>query len=240
MKKRQLIILFLSLPLFFLSACIFMGPAIRGDGEVTEETRKITDFEKIEVSRGLEVFLIPDSQEYVLVEADQNLHDVILTEVKDGKLEVYTRKFIRTAQSRKVYVHYVHLHGIKSASGAMVQSQGPLHSKRLEISASSGSRQILEVSAGQFEGGCSSGAQIELEGKAGKATLKASSGGQLRGHDFMASECHAKSSSGAHIWTGVKDKLLAEASSGGHIYYSGDPATTRFDSSSGGSIERIR
>jgi hypothetical protein len=237
MKKRQLIILFLSLPLFFLLACIFMGPAIRGEGEVTEETRKIKDFEKIEVSRGLEIFLVPDSQEYVMVEADENLHDVILTEVKNGTLEVYTRKFIRSAQSRKVYVHYVHLRGIKSTSGAMVQSQGPVHSKKLEISASSGSSQILEVSAGQFEGRCSSGAQIELKGKAGKAMLKASSGAQLRGNDFMASECHAKSSSGAHIWTGVKDKLVAEASSGGHIYYSGNPATTSFDSSSGGLIQ---
>jgi outer membrane lipoprotein-sorting protein len=51
MKKYRPVILFLSLPLLFLSACIFMGPAIRGEGEVTKETRKITGFEKIEVSR---------------------------------------------------------------------------------------------------------------------------------------------------------------------------------------------
>ena len=238
MSKRQLIILILSLPLFFLSACIFMGPAIRGEGEVKEETRKISGFEKVEISRGLEVFLVPDSQQYVVVEADENLHDVILTKVKDGTLEVYTEKFIRSAQSRKVHVHFVHLRGIKSTSGAVVQSRGPVRSKTLEISASSGSRQTLEVNAGQFEGGCSSGAQIDLEGKADRATLKASSGAQLNGDHFMASECHAKSSSGAHIRTGVKDKLVAQASSGGHIYYSGDPATTRFESSSGGSIRR--
>ena len=238
MSKRQLINLFLSLPLFFLPACIFMGPAIRGEGEVTEERRNITDFGEIEVSRGLEVFLVPDSQEFVVVEADKNLHGVILTKSENGTLEVYTEKFIRSAQSRKVHVHYVHLRGIRSTSGAMIQSRGPVRSKKLEISASSGSRQKLEVDAGQFDGRCSSGAQIDLEGKAGRATLKASSGAQLNGDDFVTSECHAKSSSGAHVRTGVKDKLVAQASSGGHIYYYGSPATTRFESSSGGSIRK--
>jgi len=237
MKKHQLIIFILSLPLLFFTGCIFMGPAIRGEGEVTEEIRKIDGFEKIEVSRGLEVYLAPDSQEYVLVEADENLHDVILTELENGTLKIYTDKFIRSAQSRKIHVHFVHLSGIKSTSGAMVQSEGPVRTKKLEISASSGSRQTLEINAGQFEGRCSSGAQISLEGKAGKATLRASSGAHFKGNDFIASDCYAKSSSGAHIWTGVKDKLVAEASSGGHIYYSGNPATTSFDSSSGGSIQ---
>jgi len=238
MKKHQLIVVIFSLSLLFLLSCIFMGPAIRGEGDVTEETRKITGFEKIEVSRGLEVYLVPDSQEYVLVEVDENLHDIILTELKNETLEIYTEKFIRSAQSRKVYVHFVHLRAVKSTSGAMVRSEGIVRSKRLEIAASAGSRQTLEVNAGEFDGRCSSGAQIMISGKAGIAELKASSGAHLKGNGFIAAECSAKSSSGAHIWVGVKDKLEAEASSGGQIYYSGDPGITNLDTSSGGAIRQ--
>lgn len=238
MRKHQLAIFILSLSLVFFSACIFIGPAIRGEGEVRKETRRVSEFEKVEVSRGLEVFLIPDSQHYVVVEADANLHNVILTKENGETLEIYTDKFIRSAKSRKVHVHYVHLSGVRSASGAVVESNGTIRSKNLEISASSGSRQKLEINAGQFKGSCSSGAQIELEGKAGRGTVQASSGAHLRGDGFIISECQAKSSSGAHIKVGVKDELTARASSGGHIYYSGDPATTSFESSSGGSIRR--
>lgn len=238
MKKYQFIILFLYLPAFFLSSCIFMGPAIRGEGEVTKATREITGFEKIEVSRGLEVFLVPDSLEYIMVEADENLHDVIVTELKNETLEVYTEKFIRSAKSRKVHVHFIHLNGIRSASGAMIRSQAPVSSKSLEIGASSGSTQTLAVEVGRFEGHCSSGAHISLMGEAGEATLKASTGAHLKGDNFSAAACYVKASSGAYIRTGVKNKIVAEASSGGHIYYSGNPESTSFDSSSGGSIEK--
>lgn len=238
MKRYQLIILLLSLPTVLLNSCIFMGPAIRGEGEVKQQTRNITNFGEVEVSRGLEVFLIPDTLEYVVVEADENLHDVILTELKGKTLDIYTDKFIRSAKSRKIHVHFIHLSAVSSTSGSIIRSENTIQSKRLYISASSGSRQTLDVNAGEFEGSCSSGAHIELSGKARKATLRASSGAHLKGDDFSAEVCEAKASSGAHIRTGVRQEFIAEASSGGHIYYSGDPESTSFDSSSGGSIEK--
>jgi hypothetical protein len=224
--------------LLALGSCIFTGPVIRGEGEVTKETRRIADFEKVEVSRGLEVFLIPDSQEYVVVEADANLHNVIRTKVDEETLEIYTDKLIRSAKSRKVHVHFVQLSEIKSTSGALVRSVGEVRSKQIEVSASSGSNQILEINAGDFEGSSSSGAHMSLRGKAQKAELSASSGGHINGDDFIAFNCRASASSGGHVRAGVKQVLDAKASSGGHIYYLGDPETTTIRSSSGGTVRK--
>jgi hypothetical protein len=196
----------------------------------------LSAFEKVAVSRGLEVYLVADSVEYVVVETDENLQEVITTEVEDEALEISTSHFIRSARSKKVHVHYKHLNGIKSGTGSTLRSEGTVRSKKLVISASTGSFQDLDVHAGSLEARCSSGAHIRVDGSANDARIMAASGAHFEGKGFTVVNCYAKASSGGHIWTEVKRILEAEASSGGHIYFSGNPETRKLDSSSGGQI----
>jgi len=219
-------------------SCIFFGPSVKGDGNVTEQTRQISGFEKIEASTGLEVSLIPDSTEYVVVESDANLHEHIQTELVHHTLRIYTESRIRWAKAKKVKVHYTKLAELKSSSGAMVRSEAPIVTKAIELHASSGSQQHLEIEARKIEGRCSSGAHIYVSGKCETAELKASSGAHLKGGDLWTKNCDADVSSGAHIWIAVSDELNAEASSGGHVFYSGEPTKTNVHSSSGGMISR--
>lgn len=223
---------------FVFHSCQFLGPSVKGNGHVTEETRSISGFEKVKAATGLEVYLIPDSTDYVVVEADENLHEYIQTELKNNTLDIYVEGRIRWAEERKVHVHFRHINEVNSSSGAVVRSSEALKIKQLELSASSGSQQYLQLSTGQLESHCSSGAQMRISGHCEKANLKASSGAQFEGEDLQVSDCVADVSSGAHIRVHVTDKLKAEASSGGHIYYSGEPAQTDIHSSSGGEISR--
>ncbi|RKD92013.1 head GIN domain-containing protein [Mangrovibacterium diazotrophicum] len=221
-----------------LHSCILLGPSVKGDGDVTEETRQISGFEKIEASTGLEVLLIPDSTEFVIVETDENLHEHIQTELSHKTLKIFTESRIRWAKSKKVKVHYITLNELKSSSGAQVRSEGSIETRDIEVHASSGSQQHLEVIAKTVDGRCSSGAHIYVSGKSERADLKASSGAHLKAGDLWTSKCDADASSGAHIWIAVSDELNAEASSGGHVYYSGNPEKTNGHSSSGGVISK--
>lgn len=237
MKKTILFSGILVLAILFHS-CIFLGPSVKGDGDVTEQKRQISGFEKIEASTGLEVFLIPDSTEYVIVETDENLHEHIQTELSHKTLKIFTESRIRWAKSKKVKVHYTTLSELKSSSGAVVRSEGPIVTRDIELNASSGSQQHVEVESKAVEGRCSSGAHIYLSGKSERANLKASSGAHLKAGDLWTSKCDADASSGAHIRIAVSDELNAEASSGGHVYYSGNPEKTNLHSSSGGVISQ--
>ena len=237
MKKTIHAGLFL-LIIFLFNACYFLGPSVKGDGHVTKETRQISGFEKLATSAGIEVFLIPDSSEFLIVEADENLHEYIKTDLEHQTLKIRTEGRIRWAKSRKVYVHYKQLKAVKSSSGSIVRSEQAIKNSHLEITASSGAQQYLEIDAGKLESQCSSGAQINLSGHCRKARLQASSGAHLKGSELFTDECDADVSSGAHIRVGVRNELTAEASSGGHIYYSGEPTKTSVHSSSGGSISK--
>ena len=237
MKKQSLRIFLSFFTLcFILSSCVFLSPSIKGNGNVEEETRNIGNFEKIKVSHGLEVHLIPDEREHVRVFADDNLFDVIITEVDGDVLKIYTENRIRRARAKKVYVHYIEISEIKSSSGAHVKTDDLLVTRFLETEASSGSHQKLEINADQLRSRCSSGAHIKLSGKAEEASLRASSGAHIKAGELSTKECEADVSSGAHIHIEVTDNFDGEASSGGHIYYSGSPRVTNSNASSGGQI----
>lgn len=237
MKKWSSLALLFSL-ILFMQSCWTLGPSVKGNGEVTEETRQIENFSQLEASTGLDVFLIADTSEYVIVEADENLHKDIQTVLKGKTLKIFSESRIRWAESKKIFVHYKNLAELSSSSGATVRSQNDIKSQNLEIDASSGSQQYLQINTNRMEGHCSSGAHIYLSGKSDKADIKASSGAHFKGPNFRVTNCNADASSGAHIWVDVTDEINAEASSGGQIYYSGDPSNSEIKTSSGGSVSR--
>ena len=235
MKRLVSLLIFFAISSSF-GSCIFIGPSVKGNGHVVKETRNLTGFKSIKASTGLDVFLIQDSMDQVVVEADENLLQIIDTQLKGTVLEIYTNQPIRWSKSKKVYVHFSSLEGVKSSSGSVVRSQSEIVAGQFELSASSGSQQYIGLNCEKLVGRSSSGAQVHLSGKSKKSDLKASSGSHMKAEDLVCEESVADVSSGAHIWIRVNREFSGEASSGGHIYYFGAPERVTVNTSSGGNI----
>jgi len=122
MKKTAIVSLFF---LSFLSfSCVYDGwnQGITGNGNVKEEIRNLSGFTGVHVSSGIDVYLSQDEDFKVGVVADENLMDVIETEVRGRMLEVGTERYgIRRAESKKVYVTLPELNELK------ISSAGDLH-----------------------------------------------------------------------------------------------------------------
>ena len=73
---------------------------IHGGNVVTTERSISSDFDQIKVSEGLDVYITQTNEVSVNVEADENLQDIILTEVENGILRIHTAENIRSASSR--------------------------------------------------------------------------------------------------------------------------------------------
>ena len=83
-KQKILVLAILSLPLLFTS-CI-LSPSIKGNGNIVEEKREIEPFDEIKVSRGINLYITQCDTTELLIRADENLIDVIETEVLGGVL----------------------------------------------------------------------------------------------------------------------------------------------------------
>lgn len=228
----------LAISIMILSSCWFMGPSVKGNGNVTEETRTVKEFDQIEVSRGMNVYITQGTPAKVVVIADNNLHEVIETKVEDGVLKVYIKENIRWAKEKKVMVTVEKLTRVESTSGSNAFSQSQITSDNIEFKATSGANLTMEVNAKFLKADCSSGANIRLSGLSEEAELAGSSGANLKGQELKTRKCKMKASSGGNVFATVTERLEAKASSGGNVIYYGDPSTTEIDSSSGGNIKR--
>lgn len=77
------------------SCNIDMLNRVEGDRNVISEKRQVNeDFSKVKVSSGIDLYIKQGSKTSLTVEADENLHDIIITEVVGGKLKIYTEKNI--------------------------------------------------------------------------------------------------------------------------------------------------
>jgi len=221
-----------------LSSCMFIGPSVKGNGNVKEEVRQVGEFDQVKVSRGMNVYITQGSPAKVVVIADSNLHELIETKVEGGVLKITTRENIRWAEEKKVMVTVEKLTGVGANSGGNVWSQSQIKSDNLKLNANSGANLTMDVDAQSLSADCSSGANIKLSGLAKEAELETSSGANLKGEKLIAIQCKMSASSGGNVSSTVTGKLDAHASSGGNIAYYGEPTSTNVNSSSGGSIHR--
>ncbi len=236
MKTTQLI-LALGMSLIFSSCNFNFGQ--KGNGNVITQERSVPEnFTEIKGGSGLDIYLTQSTENKISVEADENLHPYIITDIKNGKLTIKTTENISRSKSKKVYVTFQEVSKIESSSGADIEGNSLIKSEVLSLSSSSGSEMKLEVLSKDISAKTSSGAELELSGKVSSFSGKASSGSELDAEDLLIVNCTASASSGAVIKVNVKEKLDARASSGGEIAYYGNPTTVNTNKSSSGSVKK--
>ena len=222
-KITKLAIIFL-ITVVCTSCVVEAFNGIKGDRNVVTENRKITeDFTAIRTSTGLDVNITQENQNAVIVEADENLQNLIVTEVENGVLKIYSEKNIWSAKSKKVHVSIKTLNSLKASSGSDVRTVKKIQSEEISIGASSGASVRMTVVANSIATNTSSGATIRVSGSADNHAAKASSGSSIKAYDLMSKNVIVKVSSGANIDIHASEKIEARASSGGDIDYKGAP-----------------
>lgn len=222
--------------LLLFPSCLFMGPSVKGDGNVNEETRKVGDFQGVSVTSGMNVHLIHGDQQKVVVVADANLHDLIETKVEGNILEVRALANIWKAHEKKVVVTSPEISEISGTAGSTIVTDNQLVAGKIKIKGSAGSTLRINIDGQNVEISANSGANVEMEGYVRELIIRTSSGANIKAGDLKVDKCDAKASSGGNMWISAQNELTADASSGGNIFYSGTPAAFNQSSSSGGNI----
>jgi hypothetical protein len=212
---------------------------VYGNNKVTTKERKTRSFSGIRVSTGIDVYLNQGNEDGTLtVEADDNLHEYILTEVRDGILHVYTEANIRDAEQKRVYVNMKEVNSISTSSAGDVIGQTPIKTDRIKLSASSAGDIKLELYADEIDVNISSSGDMTLTGEADILDADLSSAGDLNAFELRVREADLSVSSAGNADVNVTERITARASSAGDINYRGNPKYVSAHSSSAGGIRK--
>jgi hypothetical protein len=235
MKKSAFLLIIVAL---LVNSCIIdgWGNGISGNGHVEEESRDVSGFSGVHVSTGIDVFISEGSFD-VKVEADENLLEVILTELNGNMLVIKTdRVNIRSAKSKKVYVTMPKLKELKISSAGDCKGMTPFNCDDLRVSISSAGDLKLDVEANRIDINISSSGDATLTGRTGVLDANLSSAGDLHAFDLIAETVSVDVSSAGDARVYASEEISMNASSAGNIYYKGGAEVVHSRSSSAGDI----
>jgi hypothetical protein len=225
---------------FAVTACADgqIRKTVNGNKNVVRKERTAEPCTGIRVSTGIDVYLTQGDKMSLAVEADENLHEYIITEVKDGVLHVYSDANIRTAEMKKVYVTMKEVNQVVTSSAGDVIGESPVKTTNLKLNASSAGDIKLEVYATNINANISSSGDVTLNGEADILEAGLSSAGDLNAYNLKVREADVSASSAGNADIYVTERLTARSSSAGDINYKGDPKNVDAHSSSAGGVNR--
>jgi hypothetical protein len=233
---------------FYLIIILSLGITVCSDGQirrsvtgnrhVVRKEREAGKFTGLRVSSGIDAYLKQGEDESIAVEADENLHEYIITEIRDGILHIYTEVNIREAEMKRVYVTMKEINSLRTSSAGDIIGVTPVKTDNLELSASSAGDIKLEVHAKEIETDISSSGDITLDGEADILNADLSSAGDLNAYGLEVREADVSASSAGDADISVSERLRARASSAGGINYRGNPKYVDAHSSSAGGVHR--
>ncbi len=234
-----------SLPVIFIITILLTSCGllceIKGNGNIVTVERQLSgSFTGIRLDGDAQVFIITDTMQRVVVFADDNIEERILTSVENNTLiirvdenqsicnatrvvRVYTPAIIQLLQNTSS--------GEIKSSQTLIQSQIALKNSGsgiIEISADLNSLSTLNTGSGN----------IIAQGMAEKLDITNTGSGETACFDIVAQQTDVLSTGSGHCKVNVMDTLNITLTGSGNVYYKGNPVTNITDTGSGSVIQQ--
>lgn len=223
-----------------LYSCNFIT-GIQGNGNVITQEREVSaSFNAIDAGYGLEVVIKYGDSDKIVVEADENLQEHIITRVNNNTLYIETDTNIGRATSKQVFVTYTSLNALNVNSGANLSNVGTINADMLEVKSTSGGTAKLDIASARLEAKATSGGVLRMKGSTDRFEGNASTGGNLMADELIAQNVEAKATTGGNLKIHAAKTFKGDTSTGGNINYSGNPETININDGdkTGGNISK--
>jgi len=220
--------MYIFIAFLLLASTGLMGSCIplvgeKGDGDVVKEERQVSGFTSLEVSGAFKVYLYQGKSESLTVEADQNLMDNIITEVKGDKLEIYTKGTIRKATKMNIYLSFEELEMIDISGAVSIVGEDRMTFAELNIDGSGASEIDLIMDVELLEADFSGASEIDLSGEAKFVRFELSGASEINAFDFKVAHFELEVSGAADAKIYVTGNLDVEISGAASVRYKGSP-----------------
>jgi len=235
--NREFFSVFALILLLLIASCNVIGE--KGNGNILRQERKVAAFTGIDVSGAFNVTLTQGTTQSVIIEADDNLLDLIKTEVKGNTLEIDTREPIHSAKSLKIFITFTDLSSIEVSGAVDVASQGRLKLTDLSFDGSGATDSKLDLDVQKLKIDCSGGSKIRLSGMAKDVDVDVSGAVDLFAFELPAENYKISISGAGKAEVNVSKSLNVDISGAATVRYKGSPEKNVQDISGAGSVRKV-
>lgn len=169
-------------PLLMVLFSLQLQGQVRGDGNLVKQERDVPSFTGLNVSSGIDVIVTQGSKQSVVIQAEENLQELIITEVTGSTLSVYVKKGTNIWDSKGMdaYVTVTELQSVNVSGGGDVESQSLIKADNISLNISGGGDLSFDINAASTSCKVSGGGDADITGTIGECNLQISGGGDLK------------------------------------------------------------
>ncbi len=191
---------------------------IEGSGDRISQVRDVAGFDEIRVECAFDLEITVGPALAVELTYDDNLIDLIRTDVRGGTLVLDCEEDLDADESCRVRIAMPALTGITVNGAADIDVRG--------------------LAGGAFEYELRGAASLELQGTVERLDIHLMGAGDIDARDLIAQEADVQLSGTGSVRVHATERFDGRVSGCGSITYTGDPAQTRENVSGIGSIRR--
>jgi len=229
--------LFIVIAFSLLSLSSFAKKEIQGNKNV--KTRTITiesEFSGVHVSDGISLIISTSKKISIKAEMDGNLHDYLLTEVKDGILHISFKEKIGKRKASNIYVKSNNIKSLSVDEEADITNSVLLTIPSLSLNSNTGGSMNLNLKADKIVLNANDNSEIELIGTCQFLVANCNTGSSLEANELITQKAELVASEESDIAVFVKEKIKVKANVDSSIECSGDPIEKEIDPLSVGTI----
>lgn len=221
-----------------LQAC-GLADCVRGSGSSVRRTVDLPEFTSIMAQGSIDVQVTRADVQQVEVEAQENLFELITTEVKDGALYVGTKGCI--ANSKPITIHI----SLPTLTAVTVQGSGDLTSSDrfttdAFVASVQGSGSIrVGVEARTVQAAAQGSGDIDLNGRCDDLETDVQGSGTIEAKELHATNVKAAVQGSGDIHVHVTGRLKVSIGGSGDITYKGNPTEVKKDVMGSGELKQV-
>jgi Putative auto-transporter adhesin, head GIN domain len=190
---------------------------VKGSGSMKTETRDVSGFTAIDVSGAFEVEIVAQKDFSVEVEADDNLLELIKTEIDGDTLKIKSEKSIKSSNPLRIRISAPNIESL-DLSGASKVNIVNLNNDSLSLDSSGASK-------------------IKLEGTTKNFDVEMSGASKLDAENLKAENVSVDSSGASSAYVYVTNELKVDLSGATNVTYSGSPKSVHKKASGASSVK---
>lgn len=215
---------------------------IKGNGDMTTTTRTVSDYDKVGLTGFMDVKLVSGQEGNIEIKAEENLMEYIVTESKNGRLEISVKKGYNIEPSGNnqimITVPFRDLDAVHLTGSGDITSSDVITAENFETKVTGSGDVKLRLNSRNAKASVTGSGDIALSGSAQDFDCNVTGSGDISAFDFECERVNATVTGSGDITVYASEELRASVPGSGDIKYKGDPKKEDFKTFGSGSISK--
>ena len=213
---------------------------IQGEGELINEKRDVSGFDRIKLDMSARIILTQDSSFSMMIEAQENILDILTTDVNNATLDIDLKEFCITSHEPiTIFISMPEIKKLEINSSGKIIAKNMIRAKKIDLEIDGSGDIIAGIKAEKIYADINGSGEIELGGICKSLSVDINGSGEFYGMDLKSSDADIDISGSGNCTIYVLDELKVDINGSGDVRYKGDPDLNT-DISGSGNVKKIK